>query len=241
MAALPPSVRPPANPGLIQNAISGILGFQSDALQQRASATAARVSAAGYGSEIEAYQSGAENSRQNAIFTDVAGKIQALQAQRDYLRSSGETRAVLGASGFQATGSAIFQLQDAVRQSYLQDQLIRTQSLFDQSGYLEQARAAGAQADAAGMAQSGQLSAASAYDSTAQMADVYAANEAAALSAYMAQFAGSPESSLAAGVLAGTETGQSLVSATTEPAAALRRGSSRTAARIATRDAWLAV
>lgn len=191
-----------ANNALVREIVGDLLGYQATAAEQDAGATAQRLTAQGYDTEVQAYSSGEAIARQNAMLEGISGEIQSVQEMRDLARSVGATRAAIAGAGFKESGTAIDQIQADLRQGYLNDQLIRTQSSLSAGGYLEQAAADALQAQGARMAQQSAQETAAAYDTAAATTRTNLANETAALTTYLKQFGSSnPELDLVTGAL----------------------------------------
>lgn len=191
-----------ANNALVREIVGDLLGYQATAAEQDAGAAAQRLTAQGYDTEVQAYSSGEAIARQNAMLEGISGEIQSVQEMRDLTRSIGATRAAIAGAGFKESGTAIDQIQADLRQGYLNDQLIRTQSSLSAGGYLEQAAADALQAQGARMAQQSAQETAAAYDTAAATTRTNLANETAALTAYLKQFGSSnPELDLVTGAL----------------------------------------
>lgn len=200
-----PAPRKKADPALVGSIVDRILGLQGDATESAAASRAQQTTAAGYEAEAAAYESGAQVSEANARYARLAGDITELQAQRDLLRSVGDTRAAVAGGGFQQSGSAVAQVRASLQEGYLEQQLIRTQALFDEGGYLEQAASARSLAGASDTAQAEALNTASSYDAAAEQARVAETNLTSSLSSYLQTYGTSTETSLATSVIAGTD------------------------------------
>ncbi|MGE3279689.1 MAG: hypothetical protein AB7H90_03475 [Alphaproteobacteria bacterium] len=197
-----------ADLSLVRAVSSDILDFKAKGIEFDASAAAQRASAAGYDAEIAAYGSAERTARQNALYSRVAGEIAEYQSQRDTLRLAGSQRAGLAGAGFVDSADMV---RSTLQQGYLDRQLIRTQALFEEGGYLEQAAAGVAQAAAAGTAKTSALNLASTYDTAAADSRVYAANATTALSSYLSKF--NLENTTADGLLSGADIGTEIATA----------------------------
>ena len=133
----------------VGSSVDRILALAGSAAQETFGATAAGYSAAGYAAEAGAYGTAGGIAANNAALEGVSGEIQRYQAARTAEKAIGGEAADVGAAGFTMSGSNLLALKSSYQQSYLTDQLIRTQTAINQGGYLEQAAAAGAEQSAA--------------------------------------------------------------------------------------------
>lgn len=167
---------------LVRGTVSDILNSRAKDIEYQASASAQRTSAAGYDAEIVAYESTGRLATQNALYTKVAGDITDYQDKRATLDTIGKQRAGLAGGGFADSEDIV---RSTLQQGYLTRQIDRTQSLFEQSGYLEQAAAAKAEITAAGVAKQSALDTATIYDDASAAAKLAATNETTGLSSYL--------------------------------------------------------
>lgn len=183
------TVNKSADLSLIRGVVGDVLNNRAKGIEYTADASAQRTSAAGYDAEISAYDASGLSSEQNAVYAKATGDILDYQTQRDTARTIGKQNAQLAGSGFSAdTGSSVDQVRSSLQEGYLADQLVRTQSLFEQGGYLEQAAASKAQSGAAQFAKGAALNTAGVYDTAADQAKTYAANATMGLSGYLGKF-----------------------------------------------------
>jgi len=166
---------------VLDQTIAEILGFQSDVASNTAAAKGQTFSAQGYALEGEAYGLAADIATQNAALEAASGEIQAYQERRKVAEAIGGQRADTAAAGFKTSGSSLAALKSSYQQGYLSEQIIRTQSLMTEGGYLEEATAARLQRDAAGVAGKAATELGDAYTTAAGTAATQAAQETAAL------------------------------------------------------------
>lgn len=172
--------------GLISKSVSDILGFEATAAEDTATAKAQGFAQQGYTAEQGAYTTAGSIAQNSAALEQVAGTIQQYQAARQAAQAIGAEQADVGAAGFGMSGSNLAALKSSYQQSYLTDQLIRTQTGINQGGYLEQAAAAGGEAAAAGAAGSAAGVLGTAASTAAGVASTNAANETSALMGFVA-------------------------------------------------------
>lgn len=197
-----------ANLSAVSGVVSSLLGFQADAAQETANATAAGLTATGDLGEGAAYGSAYQIAQQNAVLAGVSGDISELQQQRSVAQSIGTQQADVAASGFRSAGSAISLLKSSLQQGYIGKQLIETQTGITQGGFLEAGAASQAeQAAATTAAQSADVLGA-AETTAATTSTVNAANETAALTDYLKTVTPTPETQLVTDVVGGTNTPQ---------------------------------
>lgn len=211
-----------ASSALIASEVNNLLGYQATQTTQEANAAAQRTTAAGYGAEVTSYKSGEDIARQNALLEGISGDIQSIQQLRDLGISVGATRAAVAGAGFKESGSAVDQIASDLRLGYMNNQLIKTQSSITAGGFMEQAAADKAQADAARMAQQSASDTAAAYDRAAALTKTNYTNATAALTKYLKDTgATDAETQLATGVLGNKDINQLYTSATTGTSSSL--------------------
>jgi hypothetical protein len=167
-------------------------GLAQTNIQAAGNAAAEKVLAAGYTTEAGAYGTAGAISAENARVAGYAGDVLRYQTGLDVLKTTGQARAAIGASGAQQTGSAVDLLRSSYQQGALAQQLVQQQTALDIGGYLAQQAATNAEGTAA------QAQAASA----GKLADIYS-QEAAQASGQLQQLqpivAPTPTTSLTGG------------------------------------------
>ena len=195
-----------ANLSAVSGIVSSLLGFQGEAAQNAANATAAGLTAQGDLGEAAAYGSAYQIAQQNAILAGVSGDISELQQQRQVSQTIGAQQAGVAASGFRSAGSAISLLKSSLQQGYIGKQLIETQTGIQQGGFLEAGAASQAEQAAANTAAQSADVLGQAESTAAATATTNAANETAALTAYLKTVTPTPETQLVTDVMGGTNT-----------------------------------
>lgn len=170
--------------GPFSNAATSIGGAVSDLFSASAHKTKAdmyRIESEadllkGRGAELEgqSYTRAHELALTNKAYTEQSTAIQEAQASRDITRSLGTTRASIGASGLQESGSALDVLADSARQGELHKQVVQQQGLITEEGFQESAdvyenmtKAAGIAVEGAQLASKEHLMAADAEETAA--------------------------------------------------------------------------
>jgi hypothetical protein len=199
-----------ADLSLIRGVVSDVLGFKAKGIEYDAAASAQKTTAAGYDAEIASYDSSGRLSNMYAAYSKAAGDIYEIQGQRETLKTVGTQRAGLAGSGFSDSEDIV---RSTLQKGYLANQLLRTQSLYDQAGYLEQASASTAQSTAAGKAKQAALDTADVYSDAATTSRTYATNATTGLSGYLAKF---NTTTTAEGLLSGKDIGTDLATAPKE-------------------------
>lgn len=195
-----------ANLPAVSGVVSSLLGFQADAAQEAANATAAGLTAQGDLGEGAAYGSAYQIAQQNAVLAGVSGDISELQQQRQVSQAIGTQQAGVAANGFKSAGSAISLLKSSLQQGYIGKQLIETQTGIQQGGFLEAGAASQAEQSAANTAAASADVLGAAESTAAATATTNAANETAALTDYLKTVTPTPETQLVTDVAAGAGT-----------------------------------
>lgn len=190
-----------ADLSLIRGVVSDIQGFKAKGLEYDALAAAQDEKAAGYDAEIASYGSSEKLATLYAAYSKAIGDIDTIQARQKTLTAIGEQSAGLAGAGFSDSADIV---RSSLQRGYLQDQIVRTQSLYDQAGYLEQASASKAQSSAAGVAKTAALNTKQTYIDAADQARTYATNATTGLSGYLSKF---NTTTTAEGLLSGEDIG----------------------------------
>lgn len=221
------SPTPAPDTALLQSITSDVGSLNAEATRDAADAEASTTQSEGYGKEIDAYNAVGAIAGQNATIEGVAGNIRQLQANRLVNTTVGAQRAAVASAGFAQSGSSLDLMKSSIQQGYMTDQIIRTQTAVQQGGYLEQGAAAQAEASGARVASDAALSLAKSQAAAGQLAAANAANETAALNAYIASTGGvnSPARALVTNaVSADPSQPTTFTPPTTTPAQAANRG-----------------
>ncbi len=104
--------------------------------------------------EQQNYQLAAKYAQQEALFSEMSGRIQQMQETREISKSLGATVADVAGAGFATSGSAIDLLRESASQGALVKQVSEYQSNITTAGYKEQAQSYSNMAAAAGIAAS---------------------------------------------------------------------------------------
>jgi hypothetical protein len=199
------SAVPPPDTALLQSITSDIGSLTATAAQNTAGSEAAATQAAGYQKETEAYNTVGAIAAENATVEGVAGNIKQLAANRQVNVTLGSQRAAVASAGFANSGSSLDIMKSSIQQGYLNQQIIQTQTALTQGGFLEEGAAAQAEAAGGQVASNAALSLSQAQAAAGQLATANAANETAAINAYLASTGGvnSPSRALVTSTLTG--------------------------------------
>jgi hypothetical protein len=114
------------------------------------------LQATGYGKEIDAYNTAAGISAENAALAVMSGNVTKAQEQRNITQTLGTQRAQIAGAGFSGdSGTALALYRDSVGQGNLQLAMTDLQTNINQGSYLEAAQASKAMAEAVGVAKTG--------------------------------------------------------------------------------------
>lgn len=105
--------------------------------------------------EAKSYKKAADIATQNAAIANESTRIQEAQAGRNIFQTIGKQQAQVAGAGLAGSGSAIDLLRSSQQQGELTRQLIGTQGLIQQQGFLQEANAYTGMADAAKAAGAG--------------------------------------------------------------------------------------
>lgn len=107
--------------------------------------------------EAKSYKKAEDLATQNAGIANESTRIQQFQAQRNIYQTIGKQQAQVAGAGLASSGSALDLLRSSQQQGELTRQLIGTQGLIQQQGFLQEANAYGGMASAASAAGNGGL------------------------------------------------------------------------------------
>lgn len=105
--------------------------------------------------EASSYKKAAQLATQNAAIAQESTRIQEAQANRNIFQTIGKQQAQVAGAGLAASGSAIDLLRSSQQQGELTRQLIGTQGLIQQQGFLQEANSYSGMASAAKAAGAG--------------------------------------------------------------------------------------
>jgi hypothetical protein len=125
------------NFGGLSSGLSGIGGVAVDI----AAAMGGRVTAAGYRDAANSFGQAQYLAEQNALQSQVAGRLQRAQLARQVYMTTGAQEAITGANGFQIGGSAADIIRNTAQQGALAAQLSSEQTGININSYLAQADA----------------------------------------------------------------------------------------------------
>lgn len=153
---------------------SGTFSAAGGAVSDLFAADADRTKAAGNRIQAQEYDLAGALSLQNEQFTETSTAIKQQQQQRSFEDITGKESAAVGASGFEASGSALDLLRDSASQGALAKETIGQQGLIDEASYKEQAQSYALMSSSARMAADAQDKAATGADISAGIKGVAA-------------------------------------------------------------------
>lgn len=171
--------------GLLKGSVADILGLQGNAAESEANAQASDIQALGATEEARIYGTAGDIARRNAQLEGISGDILSLQQQREVRKNLGNQRAANAGAGFAASGSSLDILASSLREGYLGQQLIQTQTALNQGGYLQQGAATEAEIAAVKTSGDAATALAQAQREAAATSAANAANQSEALQAYL--------------------------------------------------------
>ncbi|MGH3513228.1 MAG: hypothetical protein ACRDRB_13235 [Pseudonocardiaceae bacterium] len=190
-----------SNTAPLGSTVASILGLQETAATDEANAAATKASLAGYTAEGTAYGQVEQIAGNNVALARVAGDITGYQQLLAAKEAIGSQQQGVAAAGLRRSGSNLDLLRFGLQQTYLQQQVNETQTSINVGGYLAEGAAAKAEGAAAGAAGASATALGSAYTRAASLATVNAANETAALEAFIGGNTLTPEQQLLLGPL----------------------------------------